>query len=103
MDTFTGARAKAVALSAASALWLATAAAQEGGIAAPYRTMLAQVTAPAIDRGPRDNDAPGPARTSRDRRITRSGNADRPYLSGSVIVKFRPGTSPGAQRAMLAL
>src|SRR5919109_2240818 len=56
------------------------------------------ITAPAIDRGIRDNDPPRAVRTSTSGRIDRS----EPFLRGSIIVKFRPGTTAAARRAMLA-
>ena len=58
-----------------------------------FRTVLSEFTAPGIDRGVHDNDAPPLVRTSR--------NGE--YLRGSIIVKFRPGTSLGSRRAVLAL
>jgi serine protease len=61
---------------------------------------FAGFAAAGIDRGLRDNDPPRPARSGADLVIARAGTA--PYLRGSVIVKFRLGTSPAAQRAMLA-
>jgi serine protease len=65
----------------AAAVWIAGLAAQDGYL-------------PAIDRGLRDNDPPRPPRTIAEQ----DGDA----LAGSIIVKFRSGTSPAAQRAMLA-
>jgi serine protease len=63
-------------------------------VAAQDASLLSDVTAPAIDRGIRDNDPPRPPR------MIPEGDAD--ALAGSIIVKFRPGTSAAAQRAMLA-
>jgi serine protease len=63
-----------------------------------WRALVADITAPAIDRGVRDNDAPRPARSSRDGLLAR----DDAFVRGSLIVKFRPGTAQTAQRAMLS-
>ena len=83
-------RLSLASLVAASA-WFVTAAAQT---TPSFRTLLADITAPAIDRGLRDNDPPRDPRTS-------SGLSE-PFLRGSLIVKFRAGTSADAQRSMLA-
>jgi serine protease len=63
-----------------------------------WRTLVADLTAPAIDRGVRDNDAPRAARTSGTDLLAR----DEAFVRGSLIVKFRAGTAQPAQRAMLA-
>jgi serine protease len=81
-------------------LWFATLAAQNAGPGLSRRTVVSDLTAPGIDRGLRDDD-PRPLRKATDV-ITRRGTETAPYLRGSVIVKFRLGTSPLAQRAMLA-
>ena len=61
--------------------------------------LLSEISAPAIDRGLRDLDPPrAPRNEGAD--ITLAG--DRPFVPGSIIVKFRPGTSPDAQRMLLA-
>jgi serine protease len=96
------ARATTIAIAIGS-LWLATAAAQDTGVLRAYRTLLSEVAAPAIDRGVRDHDAARPARAGKRERIARGARAQLAYLRGSVIVKFRPGTSPGARQAMLTL
>jgi serine protease len=62
------------------------------------RALVADIAAPAIDRGVRDKDTPRAPHTSA---------ADRPagtdqYLRGSLIVKFRPGTAAASQRSTLA-
>src|SRR5687767_6655364 len=92
MFSFTRARAALVLCAAACA----TALAQQPP--ASLRALVADLTGPAIDRGIRDNDPPRPVRTS----AAAGVNADAAYVRGSVIVKFRAGTSPAAQRAMLA-
>ena len=77
-----------------AAAWLATAGAQT---TASFRALVADITAPPIDRGLRENEPPRDPRTDATRRIL-----GEPFLRGSLIVKFRPGTSPDAQRIMLA-
>ena len=75
--------------------WLAGVAAQN---APTFPVLLSDLTAPAIDRGLRNND---PARAPRGE----GGlvvDDDAPFLRGSLIVKFRPGTTAEAQRLMLA-
>jgi serine protease len=63
--------------------------------------VLSDVAAPAIDRGIRDLDPP---RAPGTRATPRTANAPDgvPFLRGSILVKFRPGTAADAQRAMLA-
>ena len=61
--------------------------------------LLSETSAPAIDRGLRALDPP---------RAPRNGGPDitmtggEPFVPGSIIVKFRPGTSLDAQRMVLA-
>jgi serine protease len=82
---------KPVIVAFAAALAGVAVAAQD---AAPrFRDVVSEFTAAAIDRGVRSNDPPPEVRTGL------SGA----YLRGSMIVKFRPGTSVTAQRAVLAL
>ena len=85
-------RLSLVSLVAASA-WFVTAAAQT---TPSFRALLADITAPAIDRGLRDNDPPRDPRTNSSQFLRES------FLRGSLIVKFRAGTSADAQRSMLA-
>jgi serine protease len=99
MTTSLRIRARVAALVAVT-LWFASLAAQNVGPAFGRRTVIAELAAPGIDRGFRNDDA-RPARSSHDT-VVRGGAGDAPYLRGSVIVKFRPGTTPGAQQAMLA-
>ena len=61
------------------------------------RAIISDISGPAIDRGLRANDPPRDAQTSAIDRPERG----EPYIRGSVIVKFRPGTAPAAQRATL--
>jgi len=98
MNPFAPAGARLAAF-ASAVLWLATLAAQDGF---PPRTRtIAGFAAAGIDRGLRDGDPPRSVRSAADPVLGgRPGAAQ--YLNGSVIVKFRLGTSPAAQQAMLA-
>jgi serine protease len=87
-------RARAAALFLAVACGAAAAQAPEQS----SQIVVSDLSAPGIDRGIRDNDLPRPVRTSVSGRIDRN----EPFLRGSIIVKFRAGTTPVAQRAMLA-
>lgn len=58
-----------------------------------FPMLLSDVAPPAIDRGLRGNDPP---------REPRTDTLAEPFLHGSIIVRFRPGTSPEARRALLA-
>ena len=87
-------RARAAALLLAGACGAAAAQAPEQA----SQVLVTELSAPGIDRGIRDNDPPRPVRTSVSGRIDRT----EPFLRGSIIVKFRAGTTPAAQRAMLA-
>jgi serine protease len=57
------------------------------------------VSAAAIDRGLRDADPP---RDPRNDASPAAAADDQPFIAGSLIVKFRPGTSLTAQRTLLA-
>src|SRR5438128_3025551 len=68
--------------------------------AAPaFRTFISDITPPGIDSGVRDADAPRPPRPYPTDLTTTSGL---PYLRGSIIVKFKPGTAAAAQQVMIA-
>lgn len=90
---------------AAVVLALATAgllplAAQDQGIVPGVRRLIADLAAPAIDRGIRDRDPLRAVKTSKTEVIDRSD--DHPgYMRGSLIVKFRAGTTPDAMRQLL--
>jgi serine protease len=86
----------------ALAVWIGTAAAQDASPVPQFRALLAEITAPAIDRGIRDLDPPRPPRHEGALRVAGVGSDGEPFIRGSIIVKFRPGTTPDAQRAMLA-
>lgn len=80
--------------------WLAAGHGQEP---LARRARVADLTAPAIDRGLRDNDPPRLPRTSESHLIDRSGRRE-PYLRGSIIVKFREAASSSARfRALSAV
>ncbi len=93
---FRGARAFA---SLAAGLWIAAAAADHAQVRESFPVLLSDVALPGIDRGLRDADPPRPPRTDRSSELD---NLDEPFLRGSLIVKFRPGTSGEARRALLA-
>jgi serine protease len=61
--------------------------------------VVSEIAAPAIDRGLREFDPPRDPRSDATSPVAGHGE---PFLRGSLIVKFRPGTSTEAQRAMLA-
>ena len=92
--------APAALLLAAVAGWLTTATAQQPERTRGIKEIVSDISAPGIDRGVRDADFPRPAPTSAARVVTdASGGA---YLRDSLIVRFRPGTLPATQRALLA-
>jgi len=79
---------------AVGSLWLSVSAQQPAP--AGTRRIVSDLTAAGIDRGLRDNDAPRPPRAN-DPRVDRSER----YLRGSIIVKFREGTSATARAALM--
>jgi len=74
--------------------------AQDTGVLPRFPILVSEIAAPAIDRGIREFDPARPPRT--EGTALRVAAAAEPFLRGSLIVKFRPGTSPDAQRAMLS-
>ena len=96
-----GSRAVTAAIFACvAAIGLGTALAQDAVFLPSFPVLVSELTAPATDRGLRVRD---PARPPRSERTALQAAADDPrFLRGSIIVKFRPGTSPEAQRAMLS-
>ncbi|MBI3050650.1 MAG: S8 family serine peptidase [Acidobacteria bacterium] len=77
----------------AAVIWLVSAGTQHAQVP-PFQGLLSDTAPPGIDRGLREFDAP---------RAPRADLPDgEPFLRGSVIVKFRPGTSMEARRALLA-
>ena len=82
----------------------ATIAAQQASQPRPTagtKQILSDLNAPGIDRGLRDADVPRPARSSSGRRFV-TDTAGSAYLGDSLIVRFKPGTLPAAQLALLA-
>src|SRR5687767_12023296 len=84
------------------AILIVTVAAQDDSAARLFPVVVSDVSASAIDRGIREFDAPRAPRTQRTARFADGTFASAPFLRGSIIVKFRPGTAGTAQRAMLA-
>jgi serine protease len=75
------------ALAAAAGLFAAVVQAQQ---TPATRAALPVVGLPAIERGLRDQDPPRPARSAADAaRVTREGVERRPFVSGSIIVKYK--------------
>ena len=89
----------AAATAALLMLWLTSGSAQERRRGTSVR--VADLTASAIDRGLRDNDPARPARTAANEVMPAGARAA--YLRGSLIVKFRAGTSAAARAAMLTM
>lgn len=80
------------------ALAIGVATAQDNP-AASLRTFISDVVPPGIDTGLHDSD---PARPPRPYPTDMAVRVDgTPYLRGSIIVKFKPGTAPAAQRLMI--
>src|ERR1041384_7265118 len=68
--------------------------------AAPgFSAIVSDLAPPGIDNGLRDADAPRPPRPYPTDVVTRNNGL--PYLRGSIVVKFKPGTAPVAQRLMI--
>jgi serine protease len=86
----------------AAGIWIGTAVAQDAQPLPQFPVLLADITAPPIDRGIRDLDPPRPPSHEGAIRVAGDGTDGEPFIRGSLIVKFRPGTTPDAQRAMLA-
>jgi len=102
MNAFRGVCVLAAALAGIS-LWLLPAAAQDSAQTPVFRRLISDLTAPAIDRGLRDRDPVREAPTSKSEVIDRRRSGGGVYRRGSMIVKFRAGTPPGSQRALLSL
>ena len=78
----------------AAAMWLAWAATDHAQLEPPFGVLVSEAAPPGIDRGVRGNDPPRAPRTD--------GIDGDPFLRGSIIVRFRSGTSVEARRALLA-
>ena len=83
-------------------VWIAATVAQEAPLPQRLPALLASVTAPAIDRGIRDLDPPRPPPP--DASVLSASDTARGIaaIDGSIILKFRPGTTPEARRATLS-
>ena len=86
----------------AASIWIGTAIAQDARFLPQFPALLADITAPPIDRGIRDLDPPRAPRHNSTTRVADDVGGGEPFIHGSIIVKFRPGTAPDAQRAMLS-
>jgi serine protease len=91
----------AIVVAVSAALVIVTTHAQQPSSAA-VRAIVSDGGLPGIDRGLREMPTPGTALVTQALRDRVEGYLQA-YLPDSLIVKFRPGTSPAAQRAMLAL
>ena len=96
---------KAAALGIASlavGVWMAATVAQEAPLPQQLPALLASVTAPAIDRGLRDLDPPRPP--WRDASLLSASDASGGVsaIDSSIVLKFRPGTTSKARRAILS-
>jgi len=100
-DRSSGSIAPAVLIVALAAGWFATTSAQQPEQSRGIKELLSDLSAPGIDRGLRDADPPRPAATHASPRWI-SDAAGASYLKDSLIVRFRPGTLPAAQRTLLA-
>ncbi|MCH7824536.1 MAG: hypothetical protein IH849_07015 [Acidobacteria bacterium] len=86
----------------AASLWIGTAIAQDAQLLPQFPALLSDITARAIDRGIRDLDPPRAPRHENTLRVADDGGGGEPFIRGSIIVKFRAGTTPEARRAMLS-
>src|ERR1041385_8707535 len=80
-------------------LTLAAGAVAAQDVASGARAIVYGVAPPAIDTGVHPSDPPRPPRSyPTDINV---GTTGLPYLRGSIVVKFRPGTAPQAQRLIV--
>ena len=86
----------------AASIWIGTAIAQGAQLLPQFPALLSDITARAIDRGIRDLDPPRAPRHENTIRVADDGGGAEPFIHGSIIVKFRAGTTPEARRAMLS-
>ena len=85
----------------AASIWVGTAIAQDAELLPRFPALMADITAPAIDRGIRDLDPPRAPRHDASVLMAAGGGGE-PVVDGSIIVKFRSGTTADARRAMLS-
>jgi serine protease len=83
-------------------VWIAATVAQEAPLPRRLPVLLARVTAPAIDRGIRDQDPPRPPWRDTTVLVAPHAGSGTPVIGGSIILKFRPGTTSEARRAILS-
>jgi serine protease len=95
-------RTTAAALAGFVVLCAVTAAQQTPAVQS-RRGVISELGLPGIDSGLREVTSPATELSAQALRETAAALTARPYLSDSLIVKFRPGTSITAQRAMIAL
>ena len=86
----------------AAALVMSTPTAQQGPGAPALRQVVSDAALPGIDRGLREVQTPSTEIAMQAMR-DRLAQQRQAYLPDSLIVKFRPGTSPDAERLMVAL
>ena len=93
-----GARRGGLASVVVAGLLTAVGAGQQLPAPVASRLLVQEASLPPIDRGLRDQDPPRAARSRDDSERLRAeaGNDGLPYLRGSVIVKFKDGTTTGA-------
>ena len=100
MTVFKQARSHLAALTGV-VLWLVTLGAQDALPVATTFTVMSDTTAPAIDRGLQVHANARGARTLAETYVTRRDVTGAQYLRGSLVVKFRSGTAPAAEQAIL--
>ena len=83
----------------AAAIGIGAALAQDSGLQPRFPILVSDLTLPGIDRGLRDDQVRMPRTQGSSLAVAADGEQ---FIRGSIIVKFRPGTSPDAQRAMLS-
>ena len=96
---------RAVALVVASLVagaWIAATVAQEAPLPQRLPALLSSVTAPAMDRGLRDLDPPRPLWSDASLLSTSDTSSDASPIGSSIVLKFRPGTTPETRRAILS-
>ena len=85
-----------------ASIWIGTAVAQDTRLPPQFPALLSDTTAPAIDRGIRELDPPRAPRDDSSVRVAADVGRSERFVDGSIIVRFRPGTTPDARRAMLS-
>jgi serine protease len=90
----------ATVFACAAAIGIGPALGQDTGFLPRFPILLSDVAAPGVDRGIRDAEPARPPNTQGTTLQVAAGGD--PFVRGSIIVKFRPGTSPDARRAMLS-